>query len=258
MALKNGVAERWQYRRFLIPNAVTLGNMFCGFLTVIYASSGRYEKAVIAIVIAILLDGLDGKLARRFNATSKFGVEFDSFSDFISFGVAPAFLIYCWCFRELADEFGVIITFIYCLAAASRLARFNIAESVVTKNFQGLPTPGAAAVIAASVNFYTRIETSVALVWFYSFLMLGVAFLMVSSIPFFSIKRLKFSNMNKLTLILLGSAIALVWYNSAVGFAVLAGGYCLSGPLGLVFWKNQMKEKVKEKAKENVAPKITP
>ena len=242
MTLKVEVAERWQRRRFLIPNAVTLGNMFCGFLTIIYAASFRYEKAAIAIAIAILLDGLDGRLARRFNATSKFGVEFDSFSDFLSFGVAPAFLIYCWCFRALADEFGVIVTFIYCLAAARRLARFNIVEPVTTSNFQGLPTPGAAGVVAASVNFATRIEPSSTLVWFYTFFMIGIAFLMVSKIPFFSIKRVKFAPMRKWVLLLVGSAIALIWYNTAVGFAVLAGAYCLSGPIGLLFNRGKNKE----------------
>mgnify|MGYP000287416567 CR=1 FL=1 len=251
MALKVEVSERWHRRRYLIPNAVTLGNMFCGFLTIIYAASGRYEKATIAIAIAILLDGLDGRLARRFNATSKFGVEFDSFSDFISFGIAPAFLIYCWCFRALADEFGVIVTFIFALASASRLARFNVAENLpeetvseplTTSNFQGLPTPAAAGVIVASINFATRVEPSITLVWIYSFIMVGVAYLMVSNIEFYSIKRLKFSTMNKPTFIILGASIALVWYNSAVGFVVLAAAYCLSGPFGLIFRKRKQKE----------------
>lgn len=230
----NDRESRWGRGKYLIPNAVTLGNMFCGFLTIIYAASERYEKALIAIAIAILLDGLDGRLARKFNATSKFGVEFDSFSDFISFGIAPAFLIYCWCFRVPADEFGVIVTFIYCLAAASRLARFNIAEPMTTHNFQGLPTPAAAGIVAAAVNFATRIEPSSFLVVVFSIVMIGIAYLMVSNIEFFSIKRLKFSTMNKPTLILLGGAIALVWYNSAVGFLVLGVAYGLSGPIGLL------------------------
>ena len=92
---KPELRERLYRRRYIVPNAVTFGNLFCGFLTIIYATSGRYEKAVAAIAIAFLLDGLDGRVARQLNATSKFGVEFDSFADLVSFGVAPAILM-CW------------------------------------------------------------------------------------------------------------------------------------------------------------------
>lgn len=230
----------WGRGKYLVPNAVTLGNMFCGFLTIIYAASERYEKALIAIAIAILLDGLDGRLARRLNATSKFGVEFDSFSDFISFGIAPAFLIYCWCFRIPADEFGVIVTFVYALAAASRLARFNIAEPLTTHNFQGLPTPAAAGAVAATVNFAIKVAPSAAMVSLFTVIMISIAYLMVSKIEFFSVKRLKFSTMNKFLFIVLGGSIALIWYNSSIGFLVLALGYVLSGPvvfLGSKFWR---------------------
>ena len=151
--------ERWYRRRFLVPNAVTLANMFCGFLAIVYASNGRYEKAALAIGIAILLDGLDGRVARKLNATSPFGVEFDSFSDLISFGLAPAILIYFWAFASGANEFGVIVTFPYCVAAATRLARFNISPPNL-KSFVGLPTPGAAALAAAVVNFAPTVNSS--------------------------------------------------------------------------------------------------
>jgi CDP-diacylglycerol--serine O-phosphatidyltransferase len=231
----------WGRGKYLVPNAVTLGNMFCGFLTIIYAASERYEKALIAIAIAILLDGMDGRIARRLNATSKFGVEFDSFSDFISFGVAPAFLIYCWCFRVPADEFGVIVTFIYALAAASRLARFNIAEPLTTHNFQGLPTPAAAGAVAATVNFAIKTAPSGTMVGVFTVIMLSIAYLMVSKIEFFSVKRFKFAAMNKFLFIIIGGGIALVWYNSSVGFLVLALTYVLSGPLGLLSSKFRRK-----------------
>src|SRR4051812_49244437 len=103
--------HRLYRRRYLLPNAVTVGNMFCGFLAMVYANAGHFEKAFAAVFFAILLDGLDGRVARRFNATSKFGVEFDSFSDLVSFGIAPAIMMYCWCFRAHADEFGVVVCF---------------------------------------------------------------------------------------------------------------------------------------------------
>lgn len=221
--------ERLYRRRFLVPNAVTLGSMFCGFLTIIYASSMRYEKATIAIGFAILLDGLDGRVARRLNATSKFGGEFDSFADFVSFGIAPAMLMYHWCFKTLADEFGVFITFVFALCAASRLARFNITDTNL-KSFVGLPTPGAAGMVAAIVNFAPEVYPSVGLCLFGAIVMLTLAYLMVSQIEFSSIKLLTLSGMHLFERVVIGALIALIWYNNRIGFVVLTAIYCLSGP----------------------------
>lgn len=217
-------------RRFLVPNAVTLANMFCGFLAIIYAASYRFEKAAFAIGFAILLDGLDGRVARRLNATSKFGIEFDSFSDLVSFGVAPAMLVYHWAFKVTADEFGVFACFVFALCAASRLARFNISIENL-KKFEGMPTPGAAGFVAAVVNFMPRPENGIWLVVMATIMVLLLAFLMVSRIEFFSVKALRFSRMRFLGRILLGSLIALIWYNPPVGFLCLASIYCFSGPL---------------------------
>lgn len=228
-------------RRFLVPNAVTLGNMFCGFLCTIYAASGRFEKAVIAIALALLLDGLDGRVARKLNATSKFGVEFDSFSDLVSFGVAPALLMYHWCFRPVADEFGVLITFIFTLCAASRLARFNIASENL-KSFCGLPTPGAAAMVAAIVNFSPEWSNPKVQVAFCTVLMLSLAYLMVSKVEFLSIKLVTVGTMRKSATIIIGALIALLWYNNKAGFLVLASSYVLSGPLGMLF-KGRLRSK---------------
>ena len=225
--------ERLYDRRFLVPNAVTLGNMFCGFLTIIYASSGRFEKGAIAIAIALLLDGLDGRVARRLNATSKFGVEFDSFADLISFGVAPAMLMYHWCFRQNADEFGVLICFIYALCAASRLARFNIAEPSLV-SFVGLPTPGSAALVVALVNFWPAGSSEIWVVALVTALLLSLSYLMVSRIPFFSMKQANKRSLRLFGPIVVGGIIALIWYDSGISFLVLATVYCLSGPLGLL------------------------
>ncbi len=222
--------ERLYRRRYLVPNAVTLGNLFCGFLTIIYASSGRFEKAALAIGIAILLDGLDGRVARRLNATSKFGVEFDSFSDLISFGMAPAMLIYQWCFRVPADEFGVFITFVYAVCAASRLARFNVSDPNLNL-FTGLPTPGAAGVVAAVVNYAPQIEPSLMATTFGAVLMLLLAYLMVSRIEYRSVKNARVAGMRFFARIGLAALIALIWYKSQIGFIVLAFVYCISGPL---------------------------
>lgn len=231
---RDEIRERLYSRRFLIPHAVTLANMFCGFLTIIYSSSGRIEKASIAIGFALLLDGLDGRVARRLNATSKFGVEFDSFSDLVSFGVAPAILMYHWCFRTLADEWGVFISFVYVICAASRLARFNISAENL-KNFVGLPTPGAAALVASLAYFMPELTQSFIYVGIGTVLMLALSYLMVSKVEFFSVKLLKVSHIGWFAPIVVGAMIAFVWKYTQLGFISLAGLYVLSGPLKLLF-----------------------
>jgi CDP-diacylglycerol--serine O-phosphatidyltransferase len=216
-------------RRYAIPNAVTVGNMFCGFIAIMYASSGRLEKAVIAILIAILLDGLDGRVARRLNATSKFGVEFDSFSDVVSFGLAPAVIMYHWAFQLIADEVGVAVTFLYALCAASRLARFNIAAENL-KSFSGLPTPGAAAFIVSIVYTSPYQHSSYPVVVVGTIALLITAYLMVSTIEFMSIKQVKLSGIKLKGRILIGLLIALVWKSPSLGLLALSGFYAGSGP----------------------------
>jgi CDP-diacylglycerol--serine O-phosphatidyltransferase len=212
-----------------VPNAVTVGNMFCGFIAIMYASSGRLEKAVIAILIAILLDGLDGRVARRLNATSKFGVEFDSFSDVVSFGIAPAVMMYHWAFQRSADEIGVAVTFIYALCAASRLARFNISTENL-KSFSGLPTPGAAAFIVAIIYTAPYQQDGVWFAVLGSVAMVAIAYLMVSAIEFLSIKQLKLSGLRLKWRILIGLIIVLVWKSPSLGLLALSGAYAASGP----------------------------
>jgi len=216
-------------RRYAIPNAVTVGNMFCGFLAVMYSATGRFEKAAIAILIAILLDGLDGRVARRLNATSKFGIEFDSLSDLVSFGIAPAVMTYHWAFHRLADEFGVAITFFYALCAASRLARFNISAENL-KSFTGLPTPGAAVFVVSVINALPVEQNSYLMVGVGSAVMLSIGYLMVSTIEFFSIKQFKLSGVKVRWQLALGLLIALTWYDSRLGLLAIATTYVASGP----------------------------
>lgn len=238
---RRALKEELYRRRFVVPNAVTLGSMFCGFLTTIYAATGRFDKAAIAIALAILLDGLDGRVARGLNACTKFGVEFDSFADLISFGVAPALLMYYWCFQSMADEFGVLVTFIYALCAASRLARFNISDSSL-KSFTGMPTPAAAALVAAIINFHPAPMSSQSALIGGAVVMLGLAYLMVCRIEFLSIKLLTIRGMRMRVRIAIGALIALTWYNSGIGFIVLAAGYALSGPFSLIFNRKSKNE----------------
>jgi len=137
---------------YLLPNLFTTGALFAGFYAVVQAMNGRFEHAAVAIFIAMVLDGLDGRVARMTHTQSAFGAEYDSLSDMVSFGVAPALVIYVFALQSLG-KFGWIAAFVYCAGAALRLARFNTQLETVTDKrfFQGMPSPSAAALIAGFV-----------------------------------------------------------------------------------------------------------
>jgi CDP-diacylglycerol---serine O-phosphatidyltransferase len=138
---------------YLLPNLFTSAALFSGFFAIVSAMSFKYEQAAIAIFIAMVLDGLDGRVARMTNTQSAFGAEYDSLSDMVSFGVAPALIVYLWALKPLG-KLGWIAAFIYCACAALRLARFNtkLEDPFQDKRFfQGLPSPAAAALIAGFV-----------------------------------------------------------------------------------------------------------
>ncbi|MBT9539771.1 CDP-diacylglycerol--serine O-phosphatidyltransferase [Thiobacillus sp.] len=137
---------------YLLPNLFTTGALFAGFYAVVQAMNGRFEHAAVAIFIAMVLDGLDGRVARMTHTQSAFGAEYDSLSDMVSFGVAPALVIYVFALQSLG-KIGWIAAFVYCAGAALRLARFNTQLDVVTDKrfFQGMPSPSAAALIAGFV-----------------------------------------------------------------------------------------------------------
>ncbi len=254
--MKQRMAERWGRRKFLVPNAVTVANMFCGFLAIIYAATDRFQQGAYAIGISILLDGLDGRVARRLNATSKFGFEMDSFSDLISFGFAPALLMYHWAFQPMADEFGVVICFLYATCTAGRLARFNVTDPGI-KNFQGMPTPGAAGAVAAIVHTAPHVDPSWTFVLLGSVVMPALSYLMVSQIEFFSVKRIKIGEVTKGMIAFLATMIALIWYKSQVGFMILAIIYASSGPIG-VYLKRRNLEKSAAERSSSKDPEPTP
>ena len=137
---------------YLLPTLFTTGALFAGFYAVVQAMNGRFEHAAVAIFIAMVLDGLDGRVARMTHTQSAFGAEYDSLSDMVSFGVAPALVIYEFALQGMG-KLGWIAAFVYCAGAALRLARFNTQLDTVTDKrfFQGLPSPAAAALIAGFV-----------------------------------------------------------------------------------------------------------
>ncbi|WP_141055706.1 CDP-diacylglycerol--serine O-phosphatidyltransferase [Tepidiphilus succinatimandens] len=133
---------------YLLPNLFTTAALFAGFYAVVQALDGQFQTAAVAIFAAIVLDGLDGRIARLTHTQSEFGAQYDSLADMVSFGVAPAVLSYTWALQPLG-KIGWIVAFLYCAGAALRLARFNTNLGVIDKRyFQGLPSPAAAALVA--------------------------------------------------------------------------------------------------------------
>lgn len=174
---------------YMLPNMITLAALFGGFYAVVMAMNGRYDLATVAIFVAMVLDSLDGRVARMTNTQSAFGEQMDSLSDMVSFGAAPALIAYEWTLRGLG-RWGWIAAFVYVACAALRLARFNVNTGVVDKRFfQGLPSPAAAALVAGFIWLTTELEIPAAdLAWPMFVLTLYAGLTMVTNVPFYSFK----------------------------------------------------------------------
>ena len=174
---------------YILPNLFTLAALFGGFYAIVMAMNGRFDQAAIGVFCAMVLDSLDGRVARMTNTQSAFGEQMDSLSDMVSFGAAPALIAYVWGLTSLG-RWGWIGAFVYCACAALRLARFNVNTAVVDKRFfQGLPSPAAAALVAGFIwlmndagidGFDVR--------WITFALMLFAGLTMVTNVPFYSFK----------------------------------------------------------------------
>ena len=178
---------------YLLPNAFTTAALFCGFYAIVMAMNQRFEHATWAIFIAMVLDALDGRVARLTNTQSEFGAQYDSLSDMVSFGAAPALVIYEWSLRDLG-KLGWIAAFVYCAAAACRLARFNTNIEVVDKRyFQGLPSPAAAALVAGYILMMSDLGISgMQMPWVSAGVALFAGLTMVTNVPFYSFKDVNF------------------------------------------------------------------
>lgn len=176
---------------YVLPNMITTANMFCGFYSVVQTFDGNYLSAAWLIILATVFDALDGRVARMARATSSFGVEYDSLSDLISFGLAPAVLAYQWAMQDLG-RLGWVSSFFFLMCGALRLARFNVTTETLSKAFfQGLPIPMAAGVFTTFVIFHENFMVKSS-VWQQTVslgLVLSLGLLMVSTIPFPSFKE---------------------------------------------------------------------
>jgi CDP-diacylglycerol--serine O-phosphatidyltransferase len=237
------IRRRWHELRekrgrgiVLLPSLLTTGNLFCGFFALLLAVEGRFSDAALAIFVAMVMDLLDGRVARLMKATSQFGVEFDSLADVVSFCVAPAFLVYSYALKDLSRPawFGA---FLFVICGALRLARFNVQTGTVDRRFFiGLSTPAAAGVVAASVILlgdepperWEQIALAVAS---------GVlALLMVSTFRYWSFKEVDFVRRRPVqTLLVVVLAIMIVATKHDVFLFALFTGYAVSGPVRRVF-----------------------
>jgi CDP-diacylglycerol--serine O-phosphatidyltransferase len=174
---------------YILPNLFTLAALFGGFYAIVMAMNGRFDQAAIGIFCAMVLDSLDGRVARMTNTQSAFGEQMDSLSDMVSFGAAPALISYEWALRGLG-RWGWIAAFVYCACTALRLARFNVNTAVVDKRyFQGLPSPAAAALIAGFIWLATDLGwKGPDLAWPMFVLALYSGLTMVTNVPFYSFK----------------------------------------------------------------------
>jgi CDP-diacylglycerol--serine O-phosphatidyltransferase len=229
-------ARRFRRGVYLLPSLFTMANMFCGYACIVYAMRGEFATAAPFIGFAIVLDMLDGRVARMTGSTSEFGVEFDSLADVISFGVAPAVLSFAWGLRPLG-RVGWAVGFLFVAAAAVRLARFNIQSAVQDKRyFAGLPSPAAAAVPAATVFAYPAgFDTTVHAVPVLAMVIVP-ALLMVSTIRFRSFKTLDLhSRRSYPVLLLVALGIAVVAAQPEYALMALAYGYLSSGIIAMAW-----------------------
>lgn len=218
---------------YLLPNLFTTAALFAGFYAIVAAMSGRFEASAIAIYVAMVLDGVDGRVARMTNTESAFGAEYDSLSDVISFGLAPALVLYLWSL-SVFGKLGWLAAFFYAAATALRLARFNTQVGNADKRyFQGLPSPPAAGVCAGlvwvGVDYQLDGFSFVALSFFVA---IALGLLMVSNIRYRSFKE--FDPRGRVPFVTVLTVVAIISFVSldpALVLFIIFGTFAVSGPV---------------------------
>lgn len=224
---------------YILPNLFTLAALFGGFYAIIMAVNGRFDLAAVGIFCAMVLDSLDGRIARMTHTQTDFGEQMDSLSDMVSFGAAPALIAYMWALKGLG-RWGWIAAFVYCSCAALRLARFNVNTAVVDKRFfQGLPSPAAAALIAGFIWLMTETGVRGSDSWLLSWhqvtwitfgLTLFSGLTMVTNVPFYSFKDISWRrSVPFICVVLIALGIAIINIHPPTVIFCLFVGYALSG-----------------------------
>lgn len=230
---------------YLLPNLFTTGGLFAGFYAIVAAMGGRFEEASAAVFVAMLMDALDGRIARLTHTESAFGAQYDSLADMVSFGIAPALVMYQWALHDLNvygwmwAKVGWLAAFVYAAAGALRLARFNARAHMVDKRyFQGLPSPSGAGMLAGGVWLARNLGISGRAMLIPALVAtVGAGLLMVSNLPYYSFKGLNLQGRVPFTYVL---AIPLIFILIALSppktlFCVFFA-YCLFGPV-LWLWR---------------------
>lgn len=249
--MENQRVPRRRTSIYLLPNLFTTACLFSGFFAIVQAMNSRFAEAAIAIFVAMVLDSLDGRVARLTNTTSDFGAQYDSLADMVSFGVAPALVIYIWSLQSMG-KLGWLATFVYIVGAALRLARFNTNINIVDKRFfQGMPSPAAAALLAGLVWVATDLRETKWIDWSAKDLRWVVwsaavyaGLTMVSSVPFYSFKDL---NLRKsvpfVVVFLVAMGLVLISQDPPTLLFLLMLAYSVSGWV-LFFWRKARGERV--------------
>lgn len=238
---------------YLLPNLFTTAALFAGFYAIVAAMNGQFEKAAIAVFVAMVLDSLDGRVARLTNTQSEFGAEYDSLSDMVSFGLAPSLVMYQWSLATMG-KLGWLAAFVYAAGAALRLARFNTQVGIADKRyFQGLPSPAAAAIVAGAVWVgvsYGVDGKSLVPLTFVLTVLAGV--LMVSNVRYYSFKDLDLRGKVPFVTVLI---VVLVFVFVSIDppqvlFASFLV-YALSGPVMILVMRSRRRKEKHAKASED-------
>ena len=229
---------------YFLPSLFTTAGLLFGFIAIIQATHGRYDLAAVWIFVAMIMDGLDGRVARWTNTTSEFGKEYDSLVDLVAFGVAPAMMVYFWSLQSISRA-GAAISFLYVAATALRLARFNTLTIKDKRYFFGLPSPSGAAFVVFWVwCMYEFGISGESVSWLSAGVTLVAAILMVSNLRFRSFKDFDYKDrIPFVVLIALLLMLVLIYFDPSTVLFAMALGYVLSGPLGWVMrWKQGRQE----------------
>ncbi len=233
-----GIRKRVGMHIYVLPNLITTLNMFFGFFALIYAIRGEYSWSAYAIVGAAVFDLLDGRVARMTRSESKFGAEYDSLCDLVSFGVAPGILLYLWALQPFG-RLGWLVSFLFTACGALRLARFNVQSTVIEKAyFQGLPIPMAAGIVASSVLAWTDLGWDPQQSYLLLSMTVLLAFVMVSTFRYRSFKDLDLRERLPFTYLVLGVIIlAAIAIRAEVMLFVLFMTYAVLGAIfGVLGW----------------------
>jgi len=229
---------------YILPSLFTTAGLFFGFYAIIFASLGVYDKAAVGILIAMIMDGLDGRVARLTNTSSQFGKEYDSLVDLVAFGLAPGLVVYFWSLQHLGKT-GWLISFIYTAATALRLARFNTHQSDEKRYFSGLPSPSAAAFVTFWVWSMHEFEIHGSSITIISAMIVFFAgLMMVSNIRYRSFKD--FDAKSRVPFVVLIGVVlifSLIFFDPPRVLFLMALAYALSGPLTWLFRYRKGQEK---------------